>query len=229
MAVQIPSLNRIKAVIFDLDGVVVDSENAHLATFNSLLSQLGIKISRQAWRKRYAGVGSYAIMEDVFRRNGIALDSREWVGKRAAIYQKYVEKRGLPTIAGFNRFYALLKRHGLKVAIASGGHRSHIAASLRSIGVSGVPFVGLEDVKRRKPAPDAFLLAAKKLRVLPEECIAFEDSLAGVRAVAAAGMPCVALQTTLPRSALAGKAALIVKDYRSPKLRRLFVGLLGKR
>lgn len=218
--IPLSRIKKFKAVIFDLDGVVVDSERAHLVTFNRTFAPLGAKISESRWRRHYTGIGSVAIVEDLFRRNGITADVRGWVGKRAAVYQKHVQKHGLPTIAGFREFHSLLRKNGIKVAVGSGGHKPHVAASLKSIGRSEIPFIGLEDVKNSKPAPDTFLRAASLIGVQPEECIVVEDSLSGLRAAAAAGMPAIALTTTLPRRELAGKAALIVPNFKSTRLKR---------
>jgi beta-phosphoglucomutase-like phosphatase (HAD superfamily) len=92
-----------------------------------------------------------------------------------------------------------------------------------------VPFVAIEQVKQGKPAPEIFLKTAKRLRVKPSECVVFEDALSGMQAAAAAGMPCVALATTLPGGKLRGKAALVVRNFRDRKLKRLLALLLAKR
>lgn len=225
--IALSSIRSFRAVIFDLDGVVVDSEKAHLITFNKALAPLGARIDEKTWRKSYTGIGSYAIMEDVFARNGIKENVHKWVQLRAGIYQKYIQTHGLPEIEGFAQVHSLLTKHGIKVAVGSGGHRPHIAESLRAIGVPKIRFVGLEDVKKRKPAPDTFLIAAKRIRAKPSECIVFEDSLAGIEAARAAGMPCIALSTTLSESKLQGKAALIVNNFKSKKLRNALAALLS--
>ncbi|MCX6772331.1 MAG: HAD family phosphatase [Candidatus Micrarchaeota archaeon] len=226
--VPVSSLKGIKAIIFDLDGVVVDSEHAHLATFNQALEELGIKIEEKTWKHNYTGVGSYRILEDLFRKNHLPYNVKEWVGKRAEIYQKYIEKNGLPEIPGFVAFHSFIKKHGIKTIVASGGHRPHIAASLRSIGLPKMKYVGLEDVKNPKPHPEMFLLAAKKIGVKPSECIVFEDSLAGVTAARSAGMACIALSTTLPAKMLQGRAIAVIPNYNAKRLRKLVVQLVAK-
>ena len=228
-AIQLSSLTDFKAAIFDLDGIIVDSEKAHLLTFNQVLRERGLKIGERMWRSSYTGIGSVKIMEDVFRRNGIQEDILPTVVARAKIYKKHVEKNGLPEIAGFKNFQRFLSKNKVKFMVASGGHKPSIAASLRSIGLPQVKFVGLEDVKHGKPNPEIFLLAAKKLGVKPAECIVFEDSLSGMEAAARAGMPCIALPTTLPVRILKGKASAIFKDYNSPGLKALMARLICRR
>ena len=223
------SLTRFRAAIFDLDGVMVDSEQAHLGTFNAAFAKFGVRISPSFWRRNYTGIGSRAIVQDLFRRHGIDMPVEGMVQKRAEIYRQHIERHGLPEMVGLKEFVGLLNGNGVRIAVASGGHRQHIAASLRSIGLRGIKFVGHEDVQNHKPAPDTFLLAAKRLGAKPSECIVFEDSLAGVAAAAAAGMPCIALSTTLPKKALEGKAALIVPNFRSQKLRSLMLRLVEKK
>ena len=227
--IPLSSLTNFKAVIFDLDGVVVDSETAHLRSFNELLAPFGVKITEKMWRENYTGVGSLAILKDVFARNGIKEDVGPWMAARAEIYHNVIEREGLKEISGFSQFFGVLERNGIKVAVASGGHKPHILASMMSIGMPRVEFVGLEDVKNAKPAPDTFLLAAAKLGVAPSQCVVFEDSLAGIRAAAAAGMPCIALSTTLPPVKIKGKAALVVNNFASPALRREIKKLIAEK
>ncbi|MEM2138060.1 MAG: HAD family phosphatase [Candidatus Anstonellaceae archaeon] len=227
--IPLSSLAKFRAVIFDLDGVAVNSERAHLQTFNMTLAPLGLKIDEKTWKRNYTGTGSRSIMEDVFTRNGIRENVDEWVAKRAEVYQKFVERHGLPEISGFKDFNSYLVSQGVATAVASGGHNSHIAASLQSLGLPKMLFVGQENVSRPKPAPDLFLLAAKRLKVKPSQCIVFEDSHVGIEAARRAGMPCIALSTTLPKKEIDGKAAFVVPNFRSMVLRKLFAKLIRKR
>gem|GEM_PF-533609 len=224
-SVPLSSIKRLKAVIFDLDGVIVNSEKPHLKTFNQLLAPLGIKIDAKTWKRNYTGIGSFAIVKDIFRRNRISGNIGQWVEKRKEIYQKHIEKNGLRPIAGFLQTYRLLRKNKVKVMVASGGHKSHVKESLRSIGLPRVLFVGIEDVKKRKPAPDLFLLAAKRLKTKPSACLVFEDSFAGIQAASNASMPCIALSTTMTRTKLRKKATLIVNNFKSKKLKKLLLRL----
>ena len=223
------AISSFKAVIFDLDGVIVDSEMVHPRTFERALAKYGVKIKDSHWKRAYTGIGSYAIFEDLVKKYGIKEDARELVKKRNEIYLEEIKRNRLPVIEGFHEVHRLLVQSGVKEAVASGGHANHVEESLRSSGLKGVPFVAIEHVKRGKPAPEIFLRAAKRLRVKPSECIVFEDSLSGIEAAAAAGMPCVALSTTMQKKELRGRAALIVNNYRSKKLGKLLAALLAKR
>lgn len=224
--VPLSALSSFKAVIFDLDGVIVDSEMVHPRTFERALAKYGVKINNAHWKRAYTGIGSPAIFKDLIRRYGIKEDARTLVKRRNAIYLAEIRKNKLPIIKGFAEVHHLLVENGIKEAVASGGHANHVEESLRSAGLKGVPFVAIEHVKNGKPSPEIFLRAAKKIRVKPSECIVFEDSLSGVEAAAAAGMPCVALTTTMRARELTGRAALVVRNFRSRKLKKLLAVLL---
>ena len=227
--VPFSALKNFKAVIFDLDGVIVDSEMVHPRTFEMALAKYGIRIDNAHWKRAYTGIGSYAIFDDIVKKYKLKEDARELVKKRNGIYMKEIRKNRLPMIAGFAEIHKLLLENGVKEAVASGGHINHVEESMRSAGLTNVPFVAIEQVKKGKPAPEIFLKAAKRIRVKPSECVVFEDSLSGIEAAARAGMPCVALSTTMKARELSGRAALVIRDYRSKKLKRLLAILLGKR
>lgn len=217
--------SKIRAVLFDMDGVIVDTEPLHLRSFNEVLRPLGVRISRDVWTTRYTGTGSVFIMSDIFRRNRLPGDPMEYVERRKWLYQRLVLSSRIRTIRGFRQFNAWLNRLGMKKAIVSGGHRDNLLAVLRKIGLEKeFMFVSLEDVKNRKPHPEGFLLAAKRLGVRPRECLVFEDSPSGVKAAKRAGMICVALTTSTTRKKLRG-ADYFARDFTdfSQRLRdRLF-------
>ena len=227
--VPFSALTSFKAVIFDLDGVIVDSEMVHPRTFELALARYGIKIDNAHWKRAYTGIGSYAIFDDLVKKYKIHEDARELVKKRNAIYLAEIRRNRLPVIEGFKEFRHELVQHGVKEAVASGGHTNHVEESLRSVGMGNTMFVSIEMVKKGKPSPEIFLRAAKRIRVKPSECIVFEDSLSGVEAAARAGMPCVALSTTMSARQLRGRATLIVKNYKSKKLKRLLDLLLARK
>lgn len=211
-------MSTLKAVIFDFDGVVADSEPLHRKSFNLTLKQLGIAIPEKLYRERYVGLGSTSIMEDIFRTYGVRRSVKFWVRKRMRVFQNLVREEGVKPVKGFMKFNKLLNRIGMKKIIASGGYRKNITIMLRKLKLyeEFKNFIGREDVRSRKPHPEALLLAAKRLGVKPEECVVFEDSPYGVEAARRAGMRCVALTTSLPRSYFPD--CVVIKDFRKVDL-----------
>lgn len=227
--VPLSSIKKLMAAIFDFDGVVVDSMELHRRSFNALLAPLGIRIGKKEFMKSCSGIPAEEILARLFKKNGMREDAKQWAKKRNGIYGRYLYDAKLQPIAGFLDFYDMLVANGVKVAVASSGEGQHIHAALESIGVRGVPVISIQHVGRGKPAPDLFLLAAKRLKVKRGQVVVFEDAPSGLAAAKRAKMPAIALSTSLPAKSLRGKAGLIIKDFRSKKLGQLVSSLLGRR
>lgn len=204
----------IKAVLFDFDGVVVQSEPLHLRSFRELLAPFGVKIPKARWYKEFAGIGSPSIMAILFQDFGVQEDVRTWVEKRKKHYQHLVIQGKLKPAKGIREFLQKLKKKGIKTAIVSGGHSSNIKLVLEKLGLSRFfdTIVSVESVQNRKPHPDCFLLAAKKFGVTPNECIAIEDSPNGISSAHAAGMCIVCVKSSAPIDQ--SKCNFIIKDFK---------------
>lgn len=204
----------VKAVIFDFDGVIVKSEPLHYRTFRQILAPLGIRINRARWYKEFAGTGSRSIISRLFAEHGIEEDVEEYVQRRKRLYADYVKKDGLRPNKGLRRFLTRLKTLDIRTAIASGGHNSNIELVLSKIGMSGMfdAVVGSADVKRSKPDPEVFIVAARKLHMKPAECVVVEDSIPGTEAACRAGMKVVCFDSPA-RKALNNSCIKIIDDY----------------
>ncbi len=219
--------NKFKAILLDMDGVVALSENFHRKTFNDVLKSLGIFVNKKEWMKKYAGIGSPKIMKRLFRQHGIDEDAAEWVKKRAEHFKKALQREKMPSVPGVKKFLKWAKQNRVKVMVVSGGHSKSVSNMLKNMGISGLKVVGRDNVKKPKPSPDEYLLAAKKLGVSPSECLVFEDSPTGVRSARGAGMKCVALLTTNRKKRLQ-KAGFFIRDFRDGRLVKIISLLFGK-
>lgn len=188
----------IRAILFDLDGVLSDSEALHRKTFNALFERFGVKISEKYWLTHYTGTGSRFIIEDILKKNKIREPVEKLMEERAQLFLNEVQAGRIPAVPGSQKLVDWAKKNGLKVAVASGGHRLHIKRQLGALGLSDMPFVGLEDTARQKPNPDIFLAAALKIGAKPSECLVIEDSGAGLKAAKAAGMRCILMGSHHP-------------------------------
>jgi HAD superfamily hydrolase (TIGR01509 family) len=215
----------VNAVLFDVDGVVVESELVHLATFNETLAPLGITISEVDWRNRFVGKGSLFIMKTVFSEHNIREDTRPWIQRRQRAYQQRVAEGVLKPIPGFLPFYTSIIEAKLKIAFVSTGHPSNIAAALHTLDLEGKhPVIDKTQVKRLKPDPEAYLLGSKILKAEPVNCLVFEDSPIGVTAAKAANMLCVALTTTNSPEDLK-MADLIIPNYQNWNIKKILAKL----
>jgi beta-phosphoglucomutase len=211
----------VKAVLFDVDGVVVNSELLHLATFNETLAPLGIKVSEKDWKQRFLGKGALDIMSTLFSEKGVSENPADWVNQRRQLYQKRVAEGVLDPVPGFLDFYSTIKREGLKITFVSSGDTKNVAAALRSLGIGDEnPVIDSSDVTELKPSPEGYLLAAQQLQIPAVRCLVFEDSPVGIEAAKAANMQCIAVATTSPPKELQ-LASLIIPDFQGWTIRKL--------
>jgi len=211
-----------KAVIFDFDGVIVDSEPLHYRTFSEALAPLGVSIERASWYRDFAGTGSRAIIERLLEENGIKADVEALIERRKSLFAGYAGKGALRPTSGLRVFLRRIRSAGMKTAVASGGHRDNIEQILTGLGLLSQfdAIVGFEDVRNRKPHPEIFLAAARRLSVEPGDCIVIEDSVPGCEAAGRAGMRLVLMDS--PAAPMISGYDMRIRDFRG-----LDAGLLG--
>jgi HAD superfamily hydrolase (TIGR01509 family) len=190
----------LKAVIFDLDGVVADSHPLHEAAWKTLLVEQGLDSATLNLDFLYAGHPRLEILRHYL--GSIEPPEMERLGHRKdELYA--VAAHELKTKPGIPRVLSELSGAGILCALATSAGRARAHESLEQLGITAdfSIIVTGEAARSAKPAPDIFLLAAEKLGAKPQECIVVEDSVAGVAAARAAGMKCVGY--ALPRFAAA--------------------------
>ncbi len=186
----------IKAVIFDHDGVIADTEPLHYLADNIVLSRFGLSVSPEQ-NDELVGVPTRKSWE-LFREMFKLQESVGWlVQEKTGVVLGLIEKQGVKPSEGLLQLLEGLKGNNYRLAIASGQYRKIIDAVIAKLGISSYfdAIVSCEDTAKEKPDPDIFLIAAKMLQVRPGECLVIEDSKTGIAAAKAAGMKCVALQT----------------------------------
>ena len=182
----------IKAVIFDMDGVIVDSEPLHIEADKMVLEEYGVEISDDILRY-YAGVTDAAMWKELKEIYNLEHTVDELTEKPAKLKLKIFGEKELKMIDGIRELIGLLKKRGVKVGLASSSHRELIGIVLDKLGIAEFfdVIVSGGDVAESKPAPDIFLKASALLGVGPGDCLAIEDSEQGVKAAKEAGMKCV--------------------------------------
>ncbi|MFO7636403.1 MAG: HAD family phosphatase, partial [Clostridia bacterium] len=181
-----------QATIFDMDGVLVDSESIHNRCDASLLEQYGIQASPGDMAV-YAGVPDRAMWETLKEKHHIPDTVEAIMEKQMGIKKMAFNTYPFQSIPGVERLIRTLKSRGMRLGLASSSPRALIEVVLHKTGLT--PFfdvvVSGEDVTNGKPAPDIFLKAALELGVTPGDAMVFEDSSHGVRAAKSAGMECI--------------------------------------
>ena len=180
----------IEIIIFDMDGVLIDSEPAYFEVEKKIFKFLGLNISR-VQHETFVGMAMPLIWEIIKRENELSYSKEELIKMhRDGIYNHFIKSKDLLPIKGVKELIINLKRAGKRVIVASSTNRELIEIILRKIDLISYfdNFSGGDEVQKAKPAPDIFLLAASKSGVNPDNCLVIEDSKNGVLSAKAAGM-----------------------------------------
>ncbi|CAI9103559.1 OLC1v1002070C1 [Oldenlandia corymbosa var. corymbosa] len=223
---------KVSAVLFDMDGVLCNSEELSRRAAVDVFAELGVQTTPEDFIP-FAGTGEANFLGGVASVKGVKGFDPEAGKKR--FFEIYLDKYAKPSSGiGFPGAYELIqqcKSKGLKVAVASSADRIKVDANLAAAGLPLSLFdaiVSADAFENLKPAPDIFLAASSILNVPTSECLVIEDALAGVQAAKAAQMRCIAVTTTLSEDSLkpAGPA-LIRKDISNISLDDILSGGSG--
>lgn len=182
----------IKAVIFDMDGVIIDSEPIHYESDQLTLKHFGIEISHEELNQ-YVGVSNPVMWAELKEKYNLSATLEQLLEKQSYFKKVLIGNKKLEPITGIPGLLAEIKDTGAGIGLASSSNRDFIEMilnNLRIIDFFDVIISG-DDVKKSKPEPDIFLKAAEKLKVNPKNCLVIEDSQHGVKAAILAGMKCI--------------------------------------
>ncbi len=192
----------IKGILLDMDGVLIDSEPLILHAAISYFASLGVSVQKEDFTP-FIGAGDRRFLCGVAEKYGITLDYEEAKKTLFSLYEDYALEVG--PLEGVHRFIANARKAGLKIAVATSGAPAKVAINLKSIGLSESDFdlvVTGAMIKRNKPAPDIYQLAALAMGLPTEECLVIEDAINGIQAGKMAGCTVCALTTTFVVTAL---------------------------
>jgi beta-phosphoglucomutase len=199
-----------KAVLFDLDGVLIDSEPLHIAAFQASLKQYGYDLNKEGYDRYFAGKTDEFGFGQYFSNVGTPPDAAEIMAEKADIYLQLSKDR----LVSYPEAVELVRELSLRatlLALVTGSLRNEAELTLETLGISSLfsAIVTAEDLAQSKPSPEGYLKAATLLDVEPADCIVIEDSPSGVRAAQAAGMRCLAVSTTHTAQALDGATKIV--------------------
>jgi beta-phosphoglucomutase-like phosphatase (HAD superfamily) len=215
----------LRAVIFDLDGVIVDSHPAHLQAWKTLLHSLEKNVSENDLQFVMEGYKREVILRH-FLGELSADDVNYYGAKKDALFRDSLQD--IKTVPGFTTFFDSVQRAGLPVALASSASRWRAEHTLTCLGLARAfrAIITGDDVAEGKPDPAIFQAAARGLGADPAEILVCEDAVAGVEAAKSAGMKCLAIAANGRRPLLKEAGAdLVVGDFTEaslPKLRNIF-------
>ncbi len=211
----------LRAVIFDFDGVITDSEILHLRAFNQVLAQYGVEISTKDYYKEYLGYTDVDCYKMLIQKGQLKTDEQQienLVKQKNQVFEELAKTEG-QIIQGVRDFLKMLKDNKIPMAICSGALRAEIELILEQAKLRDFfeVIVSAEQVKKGKPSPEGFLLVLKKLNQSREEpieanqCIAIEDSHWGLKAAKSAGMHTVAVTNSYDAEQLAMAEKIVAR------------------
>jgi len=202
----------LRAVIFDFDGVITDSEILHFRAFNAVLAPHGFELAKAEYYRDYLGMSDKDCFKTLIGEGRLRIEEAQipaLIQQKTKVFERLARTEGR-IIAGVREFLDLLAGAQVPIAICSGALRPEIELILEEAGLRDRfdVIVSAEDVHRGKPDPEGFVLTLQKLNdgwpdlIAPANCIVVEDSHWGLKAARAAGMKTVAATNTYDASQL---------------------------
>lgn len=178
-----------KAVIFDMDGVIFDTERVYLEIWKSVFEKYGYKMTKELYIT-VMGTGRKNVIKTFLENFGDDLPIEKMYEEKDNQLFYIIENQGIPLKKGVKELFSMLKEKNYKIALATSAKRDRVEKQIKDkwLKESFDAIVCGDDVEKGKPSPDIFLKAAKKIDVEPENCFVVEDSPAGIKAAFSGGM-----------------------------------------
>jgi beta-phosphoglucomutase family hydrolase len=192
-----PMTQQTRAVLWDMDGTLLDSANYHWLSWREVLAAEGFELTRERFAESF-GRRNDATLRAYFGE-GFPLSEVDRIGAiKEARYRDMVRRHGVELLPGVGRWLARLKADGWRQALASSASLLNVEAILGGLNVAAFfdAIVSAEDVQTGKPDPEVFLVAAARVSAPPARCVVIEDAPAGLEAARLAGMRTIAVQST---------------------------------
>lgn len=208
---------KYKAVIFDMDGVIVDNQDYHHEAWMTFCMKYGITVEGDV--SRYYGQTNTDILTSIFPQDLNHQQLYEYAGEKEKLYQGLYEGN-VEAADGLLELLSVLQHAGIKLGVATSAPKENVDFVLLNTNLRKYFDVVVDSsmVKKGKPDPEIYLKAAQSLGEKPEHCLVFEDSVSGLRSAKAAGMYVVAITTTNPRENLS-EADQIIDHFKEFKIK----------
>ncbi|MBS1732110.1 MAG: HAD family phosphatase, partial [Bacteroidetes bacterium] len=205
-----------KIFIFDVDGVLFDSEKLYMDMNQAWFKELGIKLSAEE-HHRFIGISAKIFWQQLKTNNMLPESIEYYIETEKQMKYKMLLEQEIQPTAGVVEFLQWLKRGGFGISIASSGMRKNINLILEKLGIGSYfdYIVSGGDITRGKPEPDIFLKAAEYYGIEANHCMVIEDSANGVMAAKSAGMKCIGYYNPNSGNQDLSSADIIIDDFRT--------------
>ena len=184
-----------EAFLFDMDGVIVDTQQYHSRALQQVFTEIGVSVSL-AELSQYAGTKRGASFRGIAAQRGLKLPVEQLSARKDVLFNDIIAHTQLQPIEGIPELLAKLQAAGIPMAIASSSSDAFIAYIVDCLHIRSFfdALLSGENLPESKPNPAIYQLTAKTLGVAPEQCVVLEDAALGVQAAKAAGMYCIGYQ-----------------------------------
>ncbi|MDP4283339.1 MAG: HAD family phosphatase [Bacteroidota bacterium] len=202
-----------RAVIFDLDGTLIDNNSFHLQTWKKYLEKSGRSVSDEEFNANFNGRTNEDVVEYIYGKNLTKEEVLKHSFDKEALYREIYQPFIKP-VKGLIQLLELLQRKNIPMAIATSGIQPNIDFMFEHIPIKKYfkTVVNSSLIKKGKPDPEIYIKTASVLGILPENCLVFEDAVVGINSAKAAGMKVIAVATTHSREELTD-ADMIIDNY----------------
>ncbi len=204
----------VKAILYDHDGTLVDSETVHFAIWRDVLKEFGAELAVEIYQKYHAGMPTLANAQDIIDRFGLSHTAEDLAQYKDEATQIFLENDKFPLMPGVMESIRFFVDLNLPLAVVTGAGRLGVTTSINKHDMAHYfnEIISADDVSRSKPAPDCYLLAAKRLGLAPSQCIAIEDTIHGAEAAHSAGIPCVVVPNSMSNDSVFPHAVQVCQD-----------------
>ena len=204
----------VQAVIFDLDGTLIDNNEFHLKAWRLYLQQVGREVSEEEYNAKLNGRTNKDVIEYIYGKEMSEEEILRYTLEKEAVYRD-IYKPYIKPVEGLLDFLDMLNQKNIPLAIATSGIQVNINFMFEHIPIKKYfrEVVNSAHIQKGKPDPEIYLKTASLLKIEPKHCLAFEDAVVGIKSAKSAGMKVIAISTTHPKSELS-EADLIIDDFR---------------
>ena len=212
-----------KGIIFDFDGVLIDSEPLYLKAVNVILTECGVQQLTAEQYQKWIGSTAKLTWEALTRDNNLPEPAQHYQDRYEVVIEG-VLKQELTLTPAAEELLSIVERRGIPRGVATASRRKWLTIKLEKLGLTDFFDVAVcsTDVRRTKPAPDIYLLAAERMGLDPSEAVAVEDSPAGIKAATSAGIHTIGLRTGMTTNLDISKADEIIDSLRDFDVERYF-------
>ena len=213
----------LKAILFDMDGVIVDTEPLHYKAYQKMFAKVGIEVSSEMY-EGFTGQSTYGICKQLCAHFNLGLEPKELVQlKRNYCTKLFFDDDDLKLLDGVEELINNYFDHGLTLVVASSASMFTINNVMKRFNLDRFFSNKLSgaDLKASKPHPEIFINAAKAANALPNECFVIEDSTNGIKAAKRAGIFCVAYKSEHSKNQDYTLADMVISDYKEVKFNKI--------